>query len=351
MASTKRKKFDNENRVLKEEWIEKYAFILPTSSLNPYCLICCHNVALVKNSNLKRHYETKHSIFEENYKRETEEKKKQISLLKSQYEKSTMVFTNTVTCSLQIAWILGKHKKPFSDAEIVSEYMIQIAQTVFDGKQRDEIINKISQIPLSDSSATRSTELLAEDLLLQLDEGLKNAPCISLAIDESTDMTDNAQYLIFVRYHDGSKKEFMQDLIGVTTLKKQIQGEDIYASLISMMKSRNIEIKSVMSLTTDGAPAMLTRGKGLVGRLVNDNPDLMKYHCIIHQVVLCASLRDEYRDVVETIIKLVDFLQTTSPLQLRLLRNFLSENNGRYTELLVHNNVRWLSRGRVLKRY
>ena len=169
MASTKKRKFDNENRALKEEWIEKYAFILPTSSLNPYCLICCHNVALV-NSNLKRHYETKHSVFEKKYKQETEEKKKQINLLKSQYEKSTMVFANTMTaqekateCSLTMAWILGKHKKPFSDAKIVSECTIQTAETVFDGKQRDKIINKIKQIPLSDSSVMRRTKLLAED--------------------------------------------------------------------------------------------------------------------------------------------------------------------------------------------
>ena len=128
MASTKRRKFDNENCALKEEGVGKYVFILPTSSLNPYCLICCHNVALVKSSDLKRHYETKHSVFEKKYKQETEEKKKRISLLKSQYEKSTMVLANTMTaqekateCLLQIAWILGKHKKSLSDAEMVSE--------------------------------------------------------------------------------------------------------------------------------------------------------------------------------------------------------------------------------------
>ena len=63
----------------------------------------------------------------------------------------------------------------------------------------------LKQIPLSDSSAMRRTELLAEHLLWKLDQGLKNAPCISLAIDESTDMTDNAQLLIFVRYYDGNR--------------------------------------------------------------------------------------------------------------------------------------------------
>ena len=177
----------------------------------------------------------------------------------------------------------------------------------------------IKQISFSDSSAMRRTELLVEDLLLQLNEGLKNEPLISLAIDESTDMTDNAQHLIFGRYYDGSKKEFTEDFLGVTTLKKRTQGEDIYVSLISMMKSRNIEIKSIMSLTTDGALAMLTRGKGLVGRLVKDNPELIKYHYIIHQAVLCASLGDEYRDIMETIMKPANFLRTTSALQHRLL--------------------------------
>ena len=48
----------------------------------------------------------------------------------------------------------------------------------------------------------KRTELLAEDFLLQLDGGLKNAPCISLATDESTGTIDNAQHLIFVRYYD-----------------------------------------------------------------------------------------------------------------------------------------------------
>ena len=120
---------------------------------------------------------------------------------------STMTAQEKATeCSLRIAWILGKHKKPFTDAEVVKECMIQTAETLFDGKQRGEIIDKIKQIPLSDSTAMRRTELLAEDLVLQLDEGLKNAPCISLAIDESTDMTDNAQLMVFARYYDESMK-------------------------------------------------------------------------------------------------------------------------------------------------
>lgn len=52
---------------------------------------------------------------------------------------------------------------------------------------------------------------------------------------------------------------------------------------------------------------------------------LLSYHCIIHQSVLCASLGKEYSDVMETTMKLVNFLRASSALQHRLLRAFLTE--------------------------
>ena len=84
--------------------------------------------------------------------------------------------------------------------------MIQTAERLFYGKKKDEILDKIEQIPLSDSTAIRRTELLAEDLVLQLNKRLKSTNFISLAIDESTDTTDNSQLIVFVRYYDESKK-------------------------------------------------------------------------------------------------------------------------------------------------
>ena len=54
---------------------------------------------------------------------------------------------------------------------------------------------------------------------------------------------------------------------------------------------------------------------------------------------------------METIIKLVNFLQLTSAVQHCFLQNFCFEINADYTDLLVHNNVRWLSKGRVLEQF
>ena len=47
----------------------------------------------------------------------------------------------------------------------------------------------------------------------------------------------------------------------MTALKGRTPGEDIYEALKSVIESRNVEVKSIISLTTERASAMLGRGK------------------------------------------------------------------------------------------
>lgn len=46
--------------------------------------------------------------------------------------------------------------------------------TMFEDKQKAEITAKIKQITLSESTATRHTEILCGDLIKQLCDGIKN---------------------------------------------------------------------------------------------------------------------------------------------------------------------------------
>ncbi len=46
-------------------------------------------------------------------------------------------------------------------------------------------------------------------------------------------------------------------------------------------------------------PSLLGKEKGAVQRLKEEHSDLLTYYCIIHQSVLCASLGEEYSDVME----------------------------------------------------
>ena len=266
MACSKRRKVDSENRAFNEEWTESYMFILPPGSSKPVCLICSETVAIIKSGNVKRHYETKHRAFEQQYPLKSELRAQQISKLRAQYDRSTRIITHSFTaqqraneCSLRVAWILGQHKKPFTDGEVLKKCMGAVAETYLEGKQKEELCLKIKQIPMSASSATKKSEILAEDVLAQLDEAIHEAPCVGLAVDESTDVSDNAQLLVYVRFFNKENKEFCEDLLGVTPLQTSTRGEDIYLAIKEMLRRRGIEPKKVVSIATDGAPAMVGR--------------------------------------------------------------------------------------------
>ena len=131
----------------------------------------------------------------------------------------------------------------FPDSEIVKQCVLKTVETLFDDKMKSEIKEKINKIPLPNSTPTRRTELLAYDLMSQLDESLQNSPDISLAFDESTDKTDNSQLMVFVRNYNTGVKAFCQDLMGVTNLKVRTRGKDIYEGLKGMLDSRNMDAK------------------------------------------------------------------------------------------------------------
>ena len=53
-----KRKVDSENRAFQSRWEDEYMFT--NIGGEPVCLICGDNVAVIKEYNLRRHYETKH---------------------------------------------------------------------------------------------------------------------------------------------------------------------------------------------------------------------------------------------------------------------------------------------------
>ena len=200
------------------------------------CLICNETVALVKSGNVKRHYESKHNHFEQNYPQNSEVRTRKISQMQASYQATRTMIVRSATQQERAteASLRG------ADAEIVKECMNEVAIALYEGTQKDDIIQKINQIPLSDSTAVRQTEILADDLLNQMKLAVKKAKCISLALDESTDNTDNAQLLVFVRFFDEDRGEFFEDVLGLTTLHGYTRGDDIYEAVMEMLRDREI---------------------------------------------------------------------------------------------------------------
>ena len=63
MLPVKKRKVDSEMRTFKGCWTEQYFFICHNGQ--PLCLICQEMIAVNKEFNIKRHYESKHSKYSE----------------------------------------------------------------------------------------------------------------------------------------------------------------------------------------------------------------------------------------------------------------------------------------------
>jgi hypothetical protein len=72
------------------------------------------------------------------------------------------------------------------------------------------------------------------------------------------------------------------------------------------------------------------------------------YHCLIHQENLCAK-SVKITNVVTVVAKLVNYIRSQG-LNHRQFQQFLSDMDSENGDVLYYTEVRWLSRGRMLKR-
>ena len=70
-------------------------------------------------------------------------------------------------------------------------------------------------VPLSNDTTTRRTEKIAEDLRKTLVQKLRNAENISICMDELTDITDIAQFSVFVQFLDHDSQQFCEELLAL----------------------------------------------------------------------------------------------------------------------------------------
>ena len=106
-------------------------------------------------------------------------------------------------------------------------------------------------------------------------------------------------------------------------------------------------------IATDGAPAMAGERKGMASMVCDkvreSGGEAFKFHCIIHQEALCAKTI-QLRDVLEDVIKTVNVIKARGLFH-KEYKEFLSELDAKYGDVVYHSAVCWLSHGNVLKRF
>ncbi|KAL4107617.1 hypothetical protein QTP88_017941 [Uroleucon formosanum] len=356
MSTNKKRKIEEENRGFRSEWTDTYAFV-PNNMGQPKCLICDENFKNNKKSNIERHFLSKHDSFGKTYPAGNERKTAVAELIRKSHQ-STSKFnnwlqsaSNLTAASFVVSHEIMKSGKPFTDGEYIKKCFIGMSEHLFsEFKNKTEIINKIKDIPLAATTVRDRAVRMAENVTEQQFSDLKSSPVFSLACDESCDVKNIAQLTLMGRYV--SSTGVHEELLGLLPLKGQTRGEDICAAITKFCKEKEINLDKLISLCTDGSSNMVGKYKGFVTLFgQNVKHELLSFHCIVHQEALCAqTFPVEINQVMTLVVKIINKI-IASALNHRQFRALLDEVNARYKDLLMFNNVRWLSRGAVLKRF
>ena len=95
---------------------------------------------------------------------------------------------------------------------------------------------------------------------------------------------------------------------------------------------------------------VLASNRGAMKRVREKAPNAKWTRCFFHREALAAKkLSSELHEILNFVVKCVNLIKAR-PLNQRLFSSLCPDMDADHKELLLHTEVRWLSRGRVLKR-
>ncbi|XP_068203025.1 general transcription factor II-I repeat domain-containing protein 2-like [Palaemon carinicauda] len=165
-----------------------------------------------------------------------------------------------------------------------------------------EVISKVEAISLSRRAIVRRIDAIAMNIQDQVLTASVSFQWFSIALDESNDIQDTAQVLIYIRGID-ENFEITEELLSMESLKDTVTGKDLYNSVINSLMRSRLSLDKLASITTDGAPSLI------VVRAVN----LIRARGLNHSQ----------------------------------FRSFLEDIEADFTDVLYHTNIRWLSMGKL----
>lgn len=128
------------------------------------------------------------------------------------------------------------------------------------------------------------------------------------------------------------------------------KGEDVFNILNDYLDKWQLSWKSCVGICTDGAPSMVGCIKGLVSFIKKQNENVIITHCFLHREALMSkTLGEKLKEVLDQVVQMVNFVKTR-PVKSRIFEQICINMDSQHRRLLLHTDVRWLSRGKVLTR-
>ena len=153
--------------------------------------------------------------------------------------------------------------------------------------------------------------------------------------------------MVSVRYfNEGVSEDFMC----LIPLKGTMTAQDVCA-LLKFDEENDLTWENLVSLCTQ--PSMLGRQAGFVALFRQEigKPNLISYHCIIHQQALCTKAGCGLQDTRKTVVESVNLIHACSLNHGRFQNHLAALDDAEFGDVLFYNSIHWLSRGEFLERF
>ena len=184
----------------------------------------------------------------------------------------------------------------------------------------------------------------------QLVRRVAESPFFAIQLDESTDVTSFPQLLVYARYVGLYGFEMVEDFLFCKPFEGRTTNVEIFKVLNDFIDQNGISWEKCVGVCSDGARAMTERHGGVVTRIQSVAPNAVFTHCTIHREALAAkTLQSSFKGVLDNAIKVVNMIKARA-LNSRMFTIMRNDMGAEHDKLLLHTEVRWLSKGKVLFR-
>ena len=250
-----------------------------------------------------------------------------------------------VHASYAVALLVAKNKKSHSIGEtLIKPCILECARIVLN----KDAINKLEQISMSNDTIKSRIVDISNNIKHQVITKILASPIFAIQLDESTDVANLSQLMVFARYING--KVIEEEFLFCKPLETTTKAEDVMAVVSTFFREMNLDWKRLARVCSDGAPAMLGSRSGFISLVKHKNPNVLGTHCFIHREALASKTMPSSlcADLV-IVIKVVNYVKSGA-CNTRLFRQICEGLDATHQYLLFHTQVRWLSKGNMLAR-
>lgn len=314
----------------------------------PLCLVCKKTLA---NSSMKPYQLIRH--LKSNHGEVKEKSLEYFQRLKDDHkiqEKEISIYSKTeingIKSSFVASYQIAKEKKPYTTGEqLIKPVLVDITRIMLG----EAAVAKMNTVPLSADTIQRRVAEMSSDIKNQLSSHMKDGGKFCLQFDESTDIAGEAILIGFVRYPLANA--IVEDIFCFCSLPERTTGEEIFRAIDAQMNEYGLDWKNCVGVCTDGAAAMTGWKNGLVSKIaLRANENFSSTHCVLHREALAAKkLSVELNTTLHEAVQMINSIKM-KPLHARIFSAICVEMNSEHQLLLLHSEIRWLSRGKVLNR-